>query len=107
MTTKEWLTVFRKSLPAYTKAAAADPAVPEARRGAAVEAFSAAFGGVLDALALDPTAAAVDGFTTQPINCSTLCRVRCELGCGCLSGCWCKCSSKTHAVKLCAGGAIS
>lgn len=76
MTTKQWLNVFRKSIPAYSHAAAADASLPEARRGAAVAAFASDFGGVLDALETDPTAAEVDGFVTQPLNCSTLCRVR-------------------------------
>lgn len=76
----QWLHVFRKSIPAYTKAAGEDPSLPEGRRQAAAAAFAAAFGGVLDALGADPTLPVVDGFTTQPLNCSTLCRVRCAGG---------------------------
>ncbi|GBG00302.1 hypothetical protein Rsub_13064 [Raphidocelis subcapitata] len=76
VTTNEWLHVFRKSIPAYKRAAAADPAVPEAARPAAVEAFERAFAGVLDALERDPTLEEVDGFVTAPLSCATLCRAR-------------------------------
>jgi hypothetical protein len=76
VTTREWLHVFRKSVPAYRRAAAADPAVPEASRPAAVAAFVRAFEGVLDALERDPTLGEVDGFVTAPLSCATLCRVR-------------------------------
>lgn len=80
MTTRQWLHVFRKSIPAYKHAAATDAAsVPDpARRAAAADAFEALFAGVLDALEADPRAASVNGFTTQPLNCSTLCRARDE-----------------------------
>lgn len=77
VTTADWLRVFRKSIPAYQRAAAHDPAcAPAAGREAAAARFSGTFGGVLDALERDPCAAAVDGFATQPLNCSTLCRIR-------------------------------
>ncbi|KAI8466830.1 MAG: hypothetical protein J3K34DRAFT_432423 [Monoraphidium minutum] len=76
VTYMDWLRVFRKSIPAYVKAASHDPALPAAARVPAAAAFAAAFERVLDALETDPWAPAVDGFKTQPLNCSTLCRVR-------------------------------
>ena len=76
VTTRQWLHVFRKSIPAFAHAAACDEAVPAGARPAAVAAFAEQFGRVLDALEAAPAAAAVDGFVTAPLNCSTLCRVR-------------------------------
>ncbi|KAG2443788.1 hypothetical protein HXX76_002131 [Chlamydomonas incerta] len=75
-TYRDWIEVFRKSIPTFKAHALTDKTVPEAGREVAAERFAAEFTAALDALLAHPTQPAPGYPASQPLNCFNLCQLR-------------------------------
>ncbi|KAG2436611.1 hypothetical protein HYH02_011546 [Chlamydomonas schloesseri] len=75
-TYREWIEVFRNSIPTFRSHALTDTTVPDDKRQAAAERFAADFHAALDALLANPTQPAPGYPASQPLNCFNLCKLR-------------------------------
>ncbi|GLC49183.1 hypothetical protein PLESTB_000191400 [Pleodorina starrii] len=75
-TLRDWIEVFRKSIPTFKAHALSDSAVPAELREAAAGQFECTFTAALDALLADPTTPAPGHPNCHPVNCLTLCQLR-------------------------------
>ncbi|GIL75193.1 hypothetical protein Vretimale_7880 [Volvox reticuliferus] len=75
-TLRDWIEVFRKSIPTFKIHALTDLNVLEELREAAAHRFGVDFNAALDALLETPTAPAPGHPDSHPVNCYTLCKLR-------------------------------
>eukprot|EP00892_Ulva_mutabilis_P004953 jgi/Ulvmu1/282/UM001_0286.1 len=74
-TVKDWIEVFRSSIPGFKKTAAKDESVDADVREGKAEEFADRFAKICDSLDADPSSE-LPGFGRISINCATMCRLR-------------------------------